>query len=286
MVSTRGSAKKNEAPLPPRSPASKKPPKKKAAATPKSSAKKKAAPSSASSIARQFKQDYKETVEDSAASSDDPEEEDDSESGVDVDVPAKSIASNSSAGSRRSKIALTIEKQLIADIEGLGGIDRFDAGKYKSLSKDILDRDDRVGVYPEAGTAERRAVQKRVQYWKNNFNAYHQQRELFNIPTAKTSVRQKRLLLQPEDSKPEDSKPEDSKPPAKVGTSKAFHQEEDEVSDLEDTSVASVSVASSKKSKKPAPVAKSIPQQPPVVAHPLPAVTETETATMSGKLFV
>jgi hypothetical protein len=93
-------------------------------------------------------------ADDEAASSDDFELSD----------TAASVQSNTSTGSRREKLPLNVEKQLLLDIEAKGGIQYFGYGKSQGIAA-LLDT--RKELYGNRGDQIRDKLRKRIQYLRS-----------------------------------------------------------------------------------------------------------------------
>ncbi|CAB9504959.1 hypothetical protein SEMRO_214_G088850.1 [Seminavis robusta] len=79
------------------------------------------------------------------------------------DCLGQSDRSASTAGSRRVKLSLNIQKSLLEDILLAGGIDKFDLKSQQALSELCIQRPE---LYGQRGDQVRKKIQKKVYKWK------------------------------------------------------------------------------------------------------------------------
>jgi len=193
----------------------------------------------------------------------------------DSDAETKSVATSASnkTESSREKLQLHIEKQLLIDIENLGGIANFREGKKTALA-DILNNPDRQEIYgPKAGRT-REKIRKRVSTFDGwlkkpgGWQKYYKHLAKIGIKSGAKG----RVTSRP--STPAQEPPE------------AIHEEaEEEVSDLEEAPTPAKPHVKAKKHSKAA-EAPSVPAAEVLQARPKPQLQKTGFAqSKTGKMM-
>lgn len=113
-----------------------------------------------------------------------------------------SAASVSSTGSKREPLDLSIEKQVLKDIEAEGGLRVFEQGKSHALSQ-LLDKEERERAYGKRGSSIRKKISRRVRYLKKlPYSQYTSLLNGYGIEPAKLSKKQIEQIRKEESTRP------------------------------------------------------------------------------------